>query len=166
MSESRFERYKRRAQQFGARTVLFQHAAAGRLDLTPTELETFRLVQHEQGVTASELAKQTGLKPGSMSVIIDKLVARGFLTREQDPNDRRRWPLMAVPEAIEQVDAIYIAHAQRVDKVLAAYSETDFDVILEFLRVFANELKITAIELGRSGDSPIDQWDEQDPRQD
>jgi DNA-binding Lrp family transcriptional regulator len=63
--------------------VLFQHAAAGRLDLTPTELETFRLVQHEGTVTASEMAKQTGLTPASMSAIIDKLAGRGFLTREQ-----------------------------------------------------------------------------------
>jgi hypothetical protein len=38
MSESWFQRYKVRAQQFGARTVLFQYAAEGRLDLTPTAL--------------------------------------------------------------------------------------------------------------------------------
>ncbi len=157
MSESRFQRYQMRAQQFGARTVLFQHAAASRLDLTPTELETFRLVQHEGTVTASELAKQTSLTPASMSAIVDKLVGRRFLTREQDHSDRRRWLLKAAPEAIEKVDAIYAAHAKRVDSVLATYSEQDFDVILRFLHVFADELKLTAIELGRKGSNASNQ---------
>jgi len=155
MSESRFQRYVVRAQQFGARTVLFQHAAAGRLGLTPTELETFRLVQHEGPVTASELAKQTGLTPASMSAIVDKLANRDFLNREQDRGDRRRWLLEANPAAIERVDAIYAAHATRVEHVLAEYSEGDFEVVLSFLRIFADELKVTAIELGQGGGDTV-----------
>lgn len=154
MFESRFQRYVVRAQQFGARTVLFQDAAAGRLGLTPTELEIFRLVQHEGPVTASELTKQTGLTPASMSAVVDKLANRDFLSREQDRRDRRRWLLAANPAAIERVDALYAAHAKRVEHVLAEYSEGDFEVVLSFLRIFADELKVTAIELGqRRGDT-------------
>lgn len=164
MPETRFQRYRVRAQQFGARTVLFQHAAAGQLGLTPTELETFRLVQHEGIVTASGLAKQTGITPASMSVIVDKLAGRGFFTREQDRSDRRRWLLTAAPEAIEKVDALYAAHASRVDKVLATYSDEEFEIILEFLRVFANELKVTAIELGHAVSSAVDPAEDRDRR--
>jgi len=41
MSSERFERYVLIAQRFGARTVLFQEAAARRLGLTATQLECF-----------------------------------------------------------------------------------------------------------------------------
>ncbi|GAB3677008.1 MarR family winged helix-turn-helix transcriptional regulator [Salinisphaera aquimarina] len=147
MSKDRFGRYVVRAQRFGARTVLFQDAAARRLDLTATELECFRLVQHEGPLTATDLARETGLTRASLSVIVDKLVSRKLLGREQDPNDRRRWILRPNPGAIAKVEAIYAAHASRVEKLLDEYTEEEFEVVLRFMEQLADELKNTAIRL-------------------
>lgn len=154
MQDGRFTDYLSHAQQFGARTVLLQDAAARRLGLTPTELETFRLLQHEGPVTASELAQQSGLTRASMSAIVDKLANRDFLFRTQDRNDRRRWTLEANPAAIAIIDALYSVHAKRVEKALAEYSEGEFAVVLRFLSMFAEELKTTAIELGQTDEEP------------
>ena len=153
MFENRFERYLGLAQQFGARTVFFQNAAARQLELTATELECFRLVQHGGPLTASDLVKETGLTPASLSVIVDKLVARAFLSREQDHKDRRRWLLRTNQAAMAKVEAIYAAHASRAEKLLGEYSDEEFEVILHFMDKFADELKATAI--GLSHDGPV-----------
>ncbi|CAN5206279.1 hypothetical protein BH10PSE12_BH10PSE12_33150 [soil metagenome] len=156
MSEDRFDRYLPLAQRFGARTVLFQDAAARRLGLTATELETLRLVQLGGPVIASELAEQTGLTRASMSAIVDKLANAGLIERTQDANDRRRWILKADPNATGRVDAIYGDHAKRVERLLAEYSEHDLEVVLHFLRTFADELQGTAIDLAARADMPGD----------
>ncbi|WP_280564756.1 MULTISPECIES: MarR family transcriptional regulator [unclassified Chromohalobacter] len=153
MSKKRFDRYLIRAQRFGARTVLFQDAAARRLGLTATELECIRLVQHEAPLTATYLADQTGLTRASLSVIVDKLVNRGFLDREQDQSDRRRWNLRANPAMIAEIDTLYEAHAERVEALLSGYSDREFEVALRFMDELAEELKITAVELGQD-DAP------------
>jgi DNA-binding MarR family transcriptional regulator len=83
----------------------------------------------------------------SVSVIVDKLVKRAFLKRKQDRADRRRWLLQASPAAIAKVDAVYAAHASRVEKLLDGYSDHEFEVVLRFMDTFADELKLTAGQL-------------------
>ena len=150
MSNQRFDRYVGVAQRFGARTVLFQEAAALQLGLTATQLEFFQLVRHEGPVTAADLARETGLTQASLSVIIEKLVTKAFLGREQDQADRRRWVLRVSPDATARVDAVYVTHAKRTAALLDEYSQDDFDAALRFMERLADELKITAIELGRA----------------
>ena len=147
MSTERFERYVVIAQRFGARTVLFQEAAARHLGLTATQLECFQLVRHDGPMTASALARETGLTQSALSVIVDKLVAKAFLSREQDHFDRRRWRLQAQGSAISQVDAVYTAHASRTAAFLDGYSDDEFDAALRFMEELAKELALTTVEL-------------------
>ncbi|AJP70780.1 hypothetical protein TS85_01515 [Sphingomonas hengshuiensis] len=132
--------------------MLFQEAAARRLDLTATQLECFQLVRNEGPLTASELARETGLTRASLSVIVDKLAARAFLSREQDPADRRRWILKSDPEAIATVDAIYVDHVKRTTALLDEYGDDELDAALRFMARLTEELKATTIEL--AGDHP------------
>lgn len=150
MSSERFERYVLIAQRFGARTVLFQEAAARRLGLTATQLECFQLVRNESPMTASQLARETDLTQASLSVIVEKLAARGFLTREQDPSDRRRWILKADRQAIATVDAIYDEHVKRTTALLDEYSDDELDAALRFMARLAEELREATVEF--SGD--------------
>jgi DNA-binding MarR family transcriptional regulator len=150
MSQARFDRYVVVAQRFGARTVLFQEAAARRLGLSGTQLECFQLVRNEGPLTAADLARETGLTQASLSVIIEKLVGGEFLSREQDPGDRRRWILKACRSAIARVDAIYTAHVIRATALLDEYSDEELDATLRFMGRLAEELKLTAIELSNA----------------
>ena len=147
MTTERFQRYVLIAQRFGARTVLFQDAAARRLELTATQLECFQLVRNEGPLTASNLARETGLTQASLSVIVDKLVARAFLSREQDRTDRRRWLLRANADAVAQVDAVYVAHASRTADLLNDYSDEELNAALHFMERLTDELRLTTIEL-------------------
>ncbi|MAQ17485.1 MAG: hypothetical protein CMN30_22155 [Sandaracinus sp.] len=147
MSTERFHRYVLVAQRFGARTVLFQEAAARCLGLTGTQLECFQLVRHGGPMTAAELARETGLTQASLSAIIDRLVRGEFLDREQDPSDRRRWLLSPRDGAVDRVDAIYVDHVRRTTALLGEYSDQELDAALRFMDRLAEELQLTAVEL-------------------
>ena len=147
------DRYIPAVQLFAARLVLFQEAAARRLGLTATELKCFRLVQAGHAATAAELATETGLTPASLSVVVERLVEKDFLGREQDATDRRRWILTVRPGSVERAGAVYGPHGERIATVLANYTPEDFDFLLSFFNDFGAAMKESALEMARE---PVD----------
>src|SRR5215510_7862447 len=57
---------------------------------------------------SSTLAARLTVKPPTVTAVVDGLVARGLVTRQADPQDRRRLPLALTPEGnalLEQANA-------------------------------------------------------------
>jgi DNA-binding MarR family transcriptional regulator len=140
----RSERYVPKAQLFATRLVLFQEGIARRLDLTATDLKCLRLIQFGEATTGAELARETGLTAASVSVVIDRLNGLGYVSREQEEADRRRWRLRPVPGMIAKVDACYAEHAAIAEATLADYDAREFDVVMRFLDSFAAIFKESA----------------------
>src|SRR5690349_11753070 len=72
------------------KTVLYQHALADRLGLNVTDLLCLFFLRDTEALTAGQLAEATGLTTGSVTIMIDRLEAAGYVQREKDPTDRRR----------------------------------------------------------------------------
>ncbi len=97
----------------------------------------------EGPATPGELAERTGLTAGgAITTAIDRLERAGFVSRDRDPNDRRRVIVTAEPEAIiGRFGEVY----GRVGARWNAYLETLSDEQL----VFANDLIAKAAEVNR-----------------
>lgn len=52
-----------------------------------------RVLAHEGSHTISELSRKFGLDPSTFVPSVDALERKGMISRERDPNDRRRVPL-------------------------------------------------------------------------
>ncbi len=61
--------------------------AAGR---SLTEYYVLRILAHDPGATATQLARRLSLAKSSVSVVIDDLVSEGLVNRAQNRGDRRR----------------------------------------------------------------------------
>ena len=146
MSSSRLERYVPAAQLFAARLVLFQESVARKLGLSATDLKCFRLVEMLGPMTAADLAGETGLTPATLSVVVERLVRKEYLVREQDQADRRRWTLRAAPDASTLVYDAYAVHGDRVEGLLTRYTAAEFDVVTQFLHDFSGALKASALD--------------------
>ena len=68
----------------------FDNLAAQRLGVSETDLHCLNIIENAGGVTAGELASQSGLTTGAVTGVIDRLEKRGFARRVADPADRRR----------------------------------------------------------------------------
>lgn len=67
--------------------------------LRGAEVDLLRLVEDHPGIGVSEAAKELYLAGNSVSTLVNQLVRDGFLTREQDPADRRAARLLPTEAA-------------------------------------------------------------------
>ena len=137
-------------------TVLFHSALATHLGLHPTDYKALGVLDRLGPMSAGDLGRHTGLAAASVTNLIDRLVAKGFLRREPDPTDRRRALLHA--EIDELSDNEFFASWQRsATNVWQRYSDTELAVILDFLTDTAERLRARTEAVTDAGTGgPID----------
>ncbi|HEY0077333.1 MAG TPA: MarR family transcriptional regulator [Pyrinomonadaceae bacterium] len=64
----------------------------GRADLTPTQYNALRILRGagEEGVSCSEISERMVTKDSDITRLLDRLEARGLISREREAKDRRR----------------------------------------------------------------------------
>jgi len=90
------------------------HADMAKKDFKDTKYRELTLVQHmtvmaidENGpLTIKSLAAILGVSSPSASAMVDKLVEKGILTREQSQEDRRQVIVRISPEASKKIEKI------------------------------------------------------------
>lgn len=73
-------------------------------DLSAIQLKTAMQVRLRQPLSLNELAKTLGISPPSASVMVDRLVEKRILTREPDPQDRRKIQVRVHPQAEDDMN--------------------------------------------------------------
>ena len=131
-------------------TVLFHSALATELGLHPTDYKALSVLDRLGPMSAGALGRHTGLAAASVTNLIDRLVAKGFLRREPDPLDRRRVLLHA--QLAELADNEFFTSWQRAATELwERYSDTELTVILHFLDDTLERLRSRTEALATSG---------------
>ena len=84
---------------------------------------------------ATDLARECGLSLPAMTVILDRLESLGFVTRQRDAKDRRRYSVVAVPERVKRVDTMYRKHSQAIAPLLETCDDAafEFEGLLQYL---------------------------------
>jgi DNA-binding MarR family transcriptional regulator len=129
----RISRYIAAVQPFAARLVLFHAGMAKKLRLNPAQFKCLRLVQIAGQAFATDLARECGLLLPAMTVILERLESLGFVTRQRDLTDRRRCSVIAVPEQVKRVDAMYRKYSRKMAALLETYDDAAFEALLKYL---------------------------------
>ena len=74
-----------------------QEFGRGQIDLF------FRLMKEKEGVSVKDIAGSSHITSGAVSQLIDKAVKMGFVTRQEDPNDRRAQRIKLSPKAAGRI---------------------------------------------------------------
>ena len=83
-------------------------------ELSVAQLNLLMAVRSQPAITVSGLAAALGVSPPSVSVMVDRLVERGLLSRERSRVDRRKVVLRVSPKEEQRLEAIE-------DQMLAAF---------------------------------------------
>ena len=59
------------------------------VNLTMQQLKVLWLLSVHDAIGSQELARNLGVTPATLSGIVDRLVAQGYVARTEDPDDRR-----------------------------------------------------------------------------
>jgi DNA-binding MarR family transcriptional regulator len=72
----------------------------GELGITGPQRLVLRVVGRFPGISASELAHVVRLHPSTITGVLQRLAAKGWLERRRDPTDTRRVQLLLKPAAV------------------------------------------------------------------
>jgi DNA-binding MarR family transcriptional regulator len=104
------------------------------LGLKDVDLDVFDIVDMQGPLTPTALARHAGLHPATMTGILDRLERDGWIIRERDPSDRRAVLVRALRDRQGELLGRYADMARSMNKLIASYSDTELEVIADFLR--------------------------------
>ncbi|HWD43776.1 MAG TPA: MarR family transcriptional regulator [Actinomycetota bacterium] len=117
-----------------AATVMFHTAVAARQGLSATEEKALDLLERSGPLTAGELARQSGLAPASVTALINRLEAKGFARRVQNPSDRRSVLVEVDAERLyATVAPLFADWVGSLLELYTGYTDEQLEVILHFL---------------------------------
>jgi DNA-binding MarR family transcriptional regulator len=134
-----------------AATIMFHQAVADRLGLNPTDHKCADLLLTRGPLTAGELAELTGLTTGAITGVIDRLERGGFVRREDDPADRRRVIVRAVPKRLREIGRLFEDLAARMAELCGRYTAEELAVILDYMTRCHDALHAATLALRRPG---------------
>jgi DNA-binding MarR family transcriptional regulator len=113
----------------------FDSLAAERLGVNETDLRCLNIIENSSGLSAGELAAQSGLSAGAVTGVIDRLERQGLARRVSDPSDRRRVKVEVTQAFYRRADRIWGPMAADWHSTLSKrFTTTELELITDFLR--------------------------------
>jgi DNA-binding MarR family transcriptional regulator len=78
---------------------------AGATDMRPAHGNAMEMLAIQDGLRLTDIAAQAGMAPQSMGEVVDDLDSKGYLTRREDPADRRAKRIYLTQKGRETVQA-------------------------------------------------------------
>lgn len=117
-------------------------------------LVTLRRLDEPGGVSQRRLIRELNLTSGTVSVRVERLAERGFVTRTEDLQDRRNTLVALTQAGHELFDRVTPAHIATENRLLAALSDEQFDELVELLRLLLISFEGWAGEEGAGEEFP------------
>ncbi len=119
-------------------TVFFHIAMADATGLCPSDHKALDIISRHEGLTAGELGQETGLASASVTSLLDRLEARGYVRRVRGRKDRRRIKVEAIPEQIEELQEQFSPLKEEARERLKRLNAEQLETIRDFLRTSSN----------------------------
>lgn len=113
-------------------TQAYDEAVGARLGLIAAERHCLGLL-YAGPQSAGAVAAATGLTPAAVTALIDRLEARGYVTRTRSLEDRRKVVIEATALTRELSERYYGAIAREGEKVVAGFSDAELAAVLRFI---------------------------------
>ncbi len=126
-------------------------------DLTLAQMKAVMATWEKGSATIKDLAEDLDVSPPSASAMVDRLVELGVLTREQDPNDRRKVVVRVAPSAMETIQRVeerivesFLGLVQRIGSENARKWCEILELVREAMDEEAHDAR--AASMGRKGE--------------
>jgi DNA-binding MarR family transcriptional regulator len=114
--------------------ILFHTNLSRRVGLGVTEEKLLELVRRYSSPSVGDLAEYAGMAKNSVSDVLDRLEAKGFIVREPHPSDGRKVAIVATDEGAARIGQHFVSMMGRLDELNAGYSTEQVALIAEYQR--------------------------------
>ena len=115
-----------------------------KLGIGTIDINAMAFVGEVDGLTPKDLGKTLNITTGSVTAMVDRLEAKGFMVRKPNPTDRRSVLLHLSPEGTEAMQWANDHFAAAAGALLKASSEESIIDIAEFLEGIGQRLMAAA----------------------
>jgi DNA-binding MarR family transcriptional regulator len=93
--------------------------------LSPGRVSALNVLVREQEAPAGKLAREAGLKPNSITAMLEQLERSGLVHRRQDEDDRRVWWISLTEAGRAELGALQEEWDRRFDEAFADVPDRD-----------------------------------------
>jgi DNA-binding MarR family transcriptional regulator len=113
---------------------LLNHHVGTHVALKDVDLDCLELINRHGPLNPGALARRAGLHPATMTGILDRLERGGWVARDRDPDDRRAVLVRVRRDRAAELFGLYAGMNASMDQLCAGYSDTELELLADFLR--------------------------------
>jgi DNA-binding MarR family transcriptional regulator len=113
---------------------LLNHHVGTHVALKDVDLDCLELINRHGPLNPGALARRAGLHPATMTGILDRLERGGWVARDRDPDDRRAVLVRVRRDRAAELFGLYARMNASMDQLCAGYSDTELELLADFLR--------------------------------
>ncbi len=119
-----------------AHRTLKRHAerSIAALDMCLSDFAILEAVLHKGPQSVRELGQRIDLTSGSMTTAIDRLEARGLVTRADHATDRRTWVIHLTPEGKALISKVFAGHELAMERAMRGLSKSERATLTDLLK--------------------------------
>lgn len=106
----------------------------GRHELTVTEFGILEVLHHKGPLLLGEIQKKILVTSGGITYLVDRLVEKGLVRREDCPTDRRARYAVLTAAGSRLIARIFPEHAHLIDETTAGLSAREQEELTRLLR--------------------------------
>ena len=120
---------------------LMEEGAIGReVGLSPSEIHCIEAIHPGESVSGNTLSERMGLSPSRGSRVIDHIIGKGLLVREEDPEDRRISAVTLTDKGMQVRHRVELAKRACEMKITSQMESEQIDQIKQGLKVLVDVL--------------------------
>ncbi len=126
--------------------------------LGDSDFRVLEVLLHKGPLPVNVIGPKVNLTPGSISVAVDRLLAKGFVSRTESSEDRRVRVVALTPRGKSVITPIFRAHVETIEKVFAGLSRHELRQLEQQLKQVgkrAESLFDRSVAKGRTGKQAI-----------
>ncbi|HHX74792.1 MAG TPA: winged helix DNA-binding protein [Firmicutes bacterium] len=122
-------------------SIIFREDDEAKFRCHKNQKRAILLIAREKGVILSELGRFLDMRKGSLTSLIDSLVANGLVERRGDKNDRRKTLLYLTPAGEEYYHQLLAQTSKTYQRLFSRLSDMELDVFLQSLQAVVEGLR-------------------------
>ncbi|MGE5578146.1 MAG: MarR family winged helix-turn-helix transcriptional regulator [Syntrophothermus sp.] len=119
-------------------SVVFEPAlkVARSHEVTEAQLDCLRYIAGRKDCTSGDVARGLRISPAAATNLVDRLVKKGLVNRQEDPEDRRIVLLSLTPSGSETFEEITRSEDENFEEILSRLQPRHRDLLLQALTAF------------------------------
>ncbi|XFA99428.1 MarR family winged helix-turn-helix transcriptional regulator [Candidatus Izemoplasma sp. B36] len=104
------------------------------IKLSMSEVHVLEAVEKVEQPTMTNIANKLGITVGSLTVSVNTLYQKGYVSRERDPDDRRKVVVGLLPKAEEVLEKHNDFHNEMIDSIFKDLKLEEDELLISSLK--------------------------------